>query len=87
MEVEITIELIFALVQAFLTAILGVILKDRVIPSRFIPIQNIVIGVVSALIAVYFNLYDNVPFAIFSCLVVSLGVGGAYDAIKTKKGE
>ncbi len=85
MEINITIELIFAVVQAFLTAILGATLKDRAIPSRLIPIQNIVIGVISAIIAVYFNLYNNVPLAIFSCLVVSLGVGGAYDAVKTKK--
>ncbi len=82
---EITIELIFALVQAVFTAFLGTILKNKVVPSRFIPIQNITIGIIAAIIAVYFDLYDNVPVAIFTCLAISTGVGGTYDAIKTKK--
>ena len=45
---EITIDLIFALVQAVVTAILGTFLKDNVVPSKWIPIQNIVIGLVSS---------------------------------------
>lgn len=81
---EITIELIFALVQAIVTAILGAILKEKVVPSRFVPIQNLVIGLISAGIAVYFDLFANVPMAIVTCLAISLGVGGGYDALQTK---
>lgn len=81
---EITIELIFALVQAIVTAILGAILKEKVVPSRFVPIQNLVIGLISAGIAVYFDLFTNVPMAIVTCLAISLGVGGGYDALQTK---
>ena len=81
---EITIELIFALVQAIVTAILGAILKEKVVPSRFVPIQNLIIGLISAGIAVYFDLFANVPMAIVTCLAISLGVGGGYDALQTK---
>ena len=81
---EITIELIFALVQAVVTAVLGAILKDKVVPSHLVPIQNIVIGFISALVAIYFNLFSNVPLAIVICLAISLGVGGGYDAFKIK---
>ncbi len=81
---EITLDLIFMLVQAVLTGILGAFMKDNVIPARFVPIQNIVIGIVSAFIAIYFGLFNNIPTAIFICLAVSLGVGGGYDAIQTK---
>lgn len=81
---EITIELIFALVQAIVTAILGAILKEKVVPSRFVPIQNLVIGLISAGIAVYFDLFVNVPMAIVTCLAISLGVGGGYDALQAK---
>lgn len=81
---EITFELVFVVVSAVITGVLGTIFKDKVVPARFIPIQNIVIGVVAAIVAVYFNLFDNVGVAILVSLAVSLGVGGGYDAIKTK---
>lgn len=81
---DITIELIFALVQAVVTAILGAILKEKVVPSRFVPIQNIVIGLISAGIAIGFGLFSNIPVAIVTCLAISLGVGGGYDALKAK---
>lgn len=81
---EITIELIFALVQAIVTAILGTFLKDSVVPSKWIPIQNIVIGLISAGIAIYFGLFTNIPIAIVTCLAISLGVGGTYDVVQIK---
>lgn len=81
---EITIELIFALVQAVITAILGTFLKDSVVSSKWIPIQNIVIGLISAGIAIGFGLFSNIPIAIVTCLAISLGVGGTYDAIQIK---
>lgn len=81
---EITIDLIFALVQAIVTAVLGTFLKDSVVPSKWIPIQNIVIGLISSGIAIYFGLFTNIPVAIFMCLAISLGVGGTYDAIQIK---
>lgn len=82
---EITIELVFALVTAIITGLLGTILKNKVVPSRFIPVQNLVIGVVSAIVAVYFNLFQNVPVAIFTCLAISMGVGGTYDLSQTTR--
>ena len=81
---DITIELIFALVQAIVTAILGTVLKDSVVPSKWIPIQNIVVGLISACVAIYFDLFASIPVAIVTCLAVSLGVGGGYDAIQAK---
>lgn len=81
---EITFELVFVVVSAVITGVLGTIFKDKVVPARFIPIQNIVIGIIAAIVAVYFNLFDNVGVAILISLAVSLGVGGGYDAIKTK---
>ncbi len=82
---EVTLELIFAVVTAVVTGILGAVMKNKVLPSKYIPIQNIVIGLIAALIAVYFNLFDSYPLAILVSLGMSLGVGGAYDATKTKR--
>ena len=84
---QITFELVFVVVSAVITGVLGTIFKDRVVPSRFIPIQNIVIGIIAAIVAVYFNLFDNIGTAILISLAVSLGVGGAYDAIAINKNK
>ena len=77
-----TMEFIFSVVTLGVTAILGIFFKDTVIPRRFIPLQNIVIGIIAAIISVYFNLFDNVATAILVSLGMSLGVGGAYDAVR-----
>ena len=79
-----TVEFIFSVVTAVVTAILGTFFKDRVVPSRFIPLQNIVIGIIASVIAVYFNLFDNWAVAILVSLGMALGVAGAYDLKRTK---
>ncbi len=79
-----TLELIFGLVQALVTAVLGMFTKKGKVPSKYIPIQNIIIGVVAGLLAIYFGIYDDAVLAIFVCLATSLGVGGTYDAIQIK---
>ncbi len=81
---EINVELIFLLVQAVVTAVLGIFLKDSVVPSKWIPLQNIAIGIISGFVALGFELFENIPIAIVTCLAISLGVGGGYDAIKIK---
>ncbi len=84
MEMTITIELIFSLVTAILTAILGTAFKNSVIPARLIPVQNLVIGIISACIAIAFGVFTNIPVAIFTCLAIAMGVGGTYDLTQTK---
>lgn len=82
---ELTFEFIFAVVTAVITGLLGTIFKDRVIPARFIPVQNLIIGIVAAVVAIALNLFDNIGLAILVSLGMSFGVGGAYDALQTKK--
>lgn len=81
---EITFEFVFSVITALLTGVLGTFFKDTVIPARFIPIQNTIIGIVAAVVAVSLGLFDNVGVAILVSLGMSLGVGGAYDALQTK---
>ena len=80
-----TFELIFAVVTAVITGLLGAIMKDKVIPSKYIPLQNIVIGLIAAVVAVHFKLFNDIPTAIIVSLALSLGVGGAYDAKQIPK--
>lgn len=79
-----TLELIFAVVQAVITAVLGSFTKKGKVPKKYIPIQNIVIGLVASFLAIYFGLYNDSVVAAFVCLATSLGVGGAYDATQIK---
>jgi hypothetical protein len=79
------IELIFGVIQAVVTAVLGSFTKKGKVPKRFIPLQNAIVGLVAGLLSVYFEVYDNVIIAMFMCLAVSMGVGGVYDATQTKR--
>jgi len=79
------IELIFGVIQAVVTAVLGSFTKKGKVPKRFIPLQNAIVGMIAGLLSVYFEVYDNVIVAMFMCLAVSMGVGGVYDATQTKR--
>lgn len=79
-----TLELIFGVVQAIVTGILGAFTKKGVIPKKYIPIQNILIGLIAGLLALYFNIHKECGMALFTCLAISLGVGGGYDVIQIK---
>lgn len=80
-----TFEVIFAVVTAVITGILGTFFKNTIVPSRFIPIQNLIIGIIAAVVAVYFNLFNDIPTAIIMSLAVAFSVGGAYDATQIRK--
>lgn len=80
-----TFELIFSVVTAVVTGVLGAIMKNKVIPSKYIPLQNIAIGIIAAIVAVYFKLFNDIPTAIIVSLAISLGVGGTYDAVQIPK--
>lgn len=84
MTVTINTTTIFALVAAIVTAVSGVMFKNSVVPAKYIPIQNLFIGIISAIVAIYMNIYPSIPVAIFTCLSISMGVGGVYDLTKTK---
>lgn len=74
-----TMELIFSVVTLVVTGLLGMFTKNSVIPSRFIPLQNLVIGIVAGLFAVYFGLFDDIVLAIFIGVGMAFSAGGVYD--------
>lgn len=82
-----TIEVIFGVVQAIVTAIAGIIFKKTQIPNKYIPIQNMVIGILAGILAYYFRVYDNIGISLMLCLATSLGVGGLYDATQISSKE
>lgn len=81
---EFTWEILFGISQAIITAIIGVFTKDTIIDSKYIPIQNLIIGILSGILAIITGIYDNTVNAILIGIAISFGVGGAYDMIRIK---
>lgn len=81
---EFTWEILFGIAQAIVTAIIGVFTKDTLIDSKYIPIQNLIIGILSGILAIVTGIYDNTINAMLIGIAISFGVGGAYDMIQIK---
>lgn len=81
---EFTWEILFGISQAIITAIIGVFTKDTLIDSKYIPIQNLVIGILSGILAIATGIYDNTINAMLIGIAISFGVGGAYDMVQIK---
>ena len=81
---EFTWEILFGISQAIITAIIGVFTKDTIIDSKYIPIQNLVIGILSGILAIVTGVYDNTINAMLIGIAISFGVGGAYDMVQIK---
>lgn len=81
---EFTWEILFGISQAIITAIIGVFTKDTLIDSKYIPIQNLIIGILSGILAIITGIYDNTINAMLIGIAISFGVGGAYDMVQIK---
>lgn len=83
-------ELTISGIVAFVTLILGQITKKLgLVDKKYIPIQSVVIGLVSGLIAWLTELDTNIVSAMITCLISSLCASGLYDVAELgiKKGE
>lgn len=81
-----TIQIIIYFSTAIVTFISGFFPKKyELFDSKYIPVQNAIIGVLSGLIAFGYGLFDNIFVAIISCFSASMFAGGAYDLGKTRK--
>ena len=82
---EITYVIIIAIIAYICGAITKIFIDE--IPNKFIPIQNVVIGVISAIICYFTGIEPNLLQAIVLCLVATMGAGGIADLINIKKKE
>lgn len=73
-------------VIAFVTLLLGQITKKLgLIDKRYIPIQNLVIGLLSGVICWLLELEPTIIKAIITCVIASYGAGGLYDNLTVGK--
>lgn len=81
-------ELTITGIIAFVTLILGQITKKLgLVDKKYIPYQNLVIGVISGLICWLVELEPNLGIALLTCIIASYGAGGFYDNLTIKKEE
>lgn len=80
-------EITYVIVIAIIAYIFGAITKIFIdsIPNKYIPIQNVIIGVISAIICYFTGIEPNLLQAIVLCLVACMGAGGISDLINIKK--
>ncbi len=75
----------YVVVVGLMTYILGAVTKTFVdqVPNRYIPMQNLLIGLISAGICVYAKIETDVLQAIVLCVSASAGAGGLHDLTNT----
>ena len=86
MTYDITVEAIIGLCNIIVTLIFGFLAKKfNWIESKYIPIQNLVIGLLAGVLSYAVGLTDNLIVSVVSCLIGSMAAGGIYDTSKTRK--
>lgn len=78
-----------SLIIALVTFSLGAITKAffTKIPERFIPLQNLIIGFISALVCLYLKIEPNFITALVACLMASMSAGGTTQIMDMMKKE
>lgn len=82
-------EITYIVIMTIVAYILGSITKIFIekIPNKYIPLQNVFVGLTSALICYFTKIETNLLQAIVLCLMATMGAGGIADLIKIGKGE
>ena len=82
-------EITYVVVIAIIAYIFGAITKIFIdsIPNKYIPIQNVVIGLISGLICYFTGIETNLLQALVLCIVACMGAGGVTDLINIKNEE
>lgn len=77
----------YSIIVAIVAYIFGAITKCRIeqIPNKFIPIQNVAIGLISGLICYFCKIEANLLQSIVVCLLATMGAGGIADLTKSLK--
>ena len=82
-------EITYIVIVGIITYTLGAITKIFVdnIPNKYIPIQNVLIGLISGLICYFTKVEPNLLQALVLCFFAATGAGGTADLLQTKIGK
>lgn len=79
----ISLSVIIMLVAYVFGAITKIFIEN--IPNKFIPIQNVVIGILSGVVCYFLQIDDNLLNSIVVCIMSTMSAGGIADLIETRK--
>lgn len=82
-------EVTYVVIVGMITYILGAITKIFIdsIPNKYIPIQNVIIGLISGLVCYYTKVETNLLQALVLCFTAATAAGGTADLLQTKIGK
>lgn len=82
----INMEVIITVVTAIVTYVFGVLAKKfEWIESKYIPVQNLVVGILAGFLSYSLGLAPDLTTALMLCLFASLGAGGTHDLTHINK--
>lgn len=82
---EITYVIIIGIIAYIFGAITKLFIEE--IPNKYIPLQNVIVGIISAIICFFTGVEPNLLQAIVLCLVATMGAGGVADLINIKNNK
>lgn len=81
-----TVESIMMLCTTLMTLLFGGLAKKfGWLEATYIPIQNVIIGILAGTLCWLTGLNDNILISILICLTSSLCAGGAYDVTRVRE--
>ena len=82
-------QITYLVIIAIITYVLGAVNKVlwKKMPNKYIPIQNVLIGLISGLICFLFKVEPNFLNAMVLCLSATMSAGGIADLVNVKNNE
>lgn len=79
-------EITYVIIIGIIAYIFGAITKIFIdsIPNKYIPIQNVIIGLISAVICYFTGIETSLLQSLVLCIVACMGAGGIADLINIK---
>lgn len=79
-------EVTYLIIISIISYIFGAITKIFVnkIPNKYIPIQNVIIGLISGLICYFCKIETNLLQSLVECFIATMSAGGIADLINIK---
>lgn len=81
-------QITIAIVVMAITLVLGEITKVTSIPNKYIPLQNIIIAILSSIVCIIFKVENlGVLETVLTCIFATMSAGGIADMKKPFKKE
>ena len=79
----------YVIIITLATYVIGAINKIFVeqIPNKYLPIQNVLIGLISCLVCYFARIETNLIESLIFCLMSTMSAGGIADLLKLKNEE